>query len=434
MPQLNQIATRVLNKPLLLEAGYAQIFIASIADKLGVSTLINAEGEQFSGEQLVTLASSYLRADSDDNKPYQVVDGMAVIPVVGTLVNKSGYLRPMSGMTGYDGIRASIDFAINDPDVTGIMLDMNTPGGEVAGCFDLCDYIAEKREIKPIWAFANEMNASAGQAIAAACSRRLITQTAIAGSIGVIRGHVSYEKQLEESGRKVTLIIAGKHKADGNPYQDLPADVLSRFEEEVLELRELFASKVALYTGMSLDAVKATEALCYTGQAAIDIGLADQMVRSDQALTIFSQYLASRQNPHLTAIGANMPNHQTQQETISQADHASAVATAQQQAATDATAAERARIGAIMNSEEAKGRENLAGYFAYDTNMTAEDAQKALAKAPIAAAAPQEESDPLTAAMGQTEQPNIGADGADSTSAAADLDLNACLNLAQGIK
>lgn len=431
MPQLNQLATRVLHKPLLLEPSYAQIFIAAIAEKLGVGELTNIKGETFSGEQLATLASSFNISDKEQSKPYQVIDGVALIPVSGTLVNKFGYLKPMSGMTGYDGIRANITLAMNDPEVNGLFLEMDTPGGEVAGCFDLCDFIAEMREVKPIWAFANEMNASAGQAIASACSHRLITQTAIAGSIGVIRGHVSQQKALENAGYKVTLIIAGKHKADGNPYQDLPADVLARFEKETGALRNMFARKVAAYSGMTIDAVKATEALCYTGQDAIDVGLADQLVRSDQALQIFINHLASSQTS-TTAIGATMPDpvDNTNENSVSQADHQAAIATA----TANGASAERKRIGDIMNHESAEGRSALANHFAFSTDMSVEGVVSALAAAEQKAAPLAEQTgDPVSDAMELLNQPEIGADH-EAAEHAEGNDLNAALNLAKGIK
>jgi ClpP class serine protease len=73
------------------------------------------------------------------------VAGVAVIPICGTLVQKLGSLRPYSGMTGYDGIRQAFLTALADPEVNGICLDIDSPGGEVAGCFDLVDEIYNAR-------------------------------------------------------------------------------------------------------------------------------------------------------------------------------------------------------------------------------------------------------------------------------------------------
>jgi ClpP class serine protease len=99
-----------------------------------------------------------------------VTNGIAVLPVSGTLVSKTRSLQPYSGMTGYNGIIARLQQAMSDPSVDGIMLDMDTPGGMVSGAFDCAD-IARMRDIKPVWALANDMNCSAGQLIASAASR-----------------------------------------------------------------------------------------------------------------------------------------------------------------------------------------------------------------------------------------------------------------------
>ena len=48
-------------------------------------------------------------------------------------MQKLGTLRPYSGMTGYDGIRQNFLEALSDPAVEAIVLDIDSPGGEVAG-------------------------------------------------------------------------------------------------------------------------------------------------------------------------------------------------------------------------------------------------------------------------------------------------------------
>ncbi|WP_176687436.1 S49 family peptidase, partial [Escherichia coli] len=73
-----------------------------------------------------------------------------------------------------------------------------------------------------VWALANDMNCSAGQLLASAASRRLVTQTARTGSIGVMMAHSNYGAALEKQGVEITLIYSGSHKVDGNPYSHLP--------------------------------------------------------------------------------------------------------------------------------------------------------------------------------------------------------------------
>ncbi|RYM55439.1 capsid assembly protein, partial [Serratia proteamaculans] len=195
-----------------------------LGERLGASRLVDAvTGQAYAGDALKKLAFGW---DDDEGgrrtKSYRVENGIAVLPVTGTLVHKFGYVQPFSGMTGYDGIITRLQLALDDPAVKGILLDIDSPGGEVAGAFDTADLIARARDKKPVWSLANDMACSAGYLLASACSQRLITQTGVVGSIGVVVAHRSLERALEQAGVDITLIYAGAHKVDGNPYQQLP--------------------------------------------------------------------------------------------------------------------------------------------------------------------------------------------------------------------
>ncbi|HEM7973634.1 TPA: S49 family peptidase, partial [Citrobacter farmeri] len=236
-------------------------------------------------------------------RSYQVIDGIAVLPVSGTLVSKTRSLQPYSGMTGYNGIIARLQQAISDPGVDGILLDMDTPGGMVSGAFDCADIIARLRDIKPVWALANDMNCSAGQLIASAASRRLVTQTARTGSIGVMMAHSNYGAALKTSGVEVTLIYSGDHKVDGNPYEKLPKDVRTDFQARIDATRQMFAEKVAGYTDLTVQAVLDTEAAVFTGQESIENGIADELVNNTDALSVMRDALDKRKK---ITLGGNM--------------------------------------------------------------------------------------------------------------------------------
>lgn len=180
--------------------------------------------------------------------------------------------------------------------VDGILLDMDTPGGMVAGAFDCADIIARVRDIKPVWALANDMNCSAGQLLASAASRRLVTQTARTGSIGVMMAHSNYGAALEKQGVEIMLIYSGSHKVDGNPYSHLPDDVRETLQSRMDATRQMFAQKVSAYTGLSVQAVLDTEAAVYSGQEAIDAGLADELVNSTDAITVMRDALDARKS------------------------------------------------------------------------------------------------------------------------------------------
>ncbi|EOC4222270.1 S49 family peptidase [Escherichia coli] len=254
---LPHIASMAFNEPLMLEPAYARVFFCALAGQLGISRLTDA----VSGDSLTAgEAPAALALSVDDDGPrqarsYQVMNGIAVLPVSGTLVSRTRALQPYSGMTGYNGIIARLQQAASDPMVDGILLDMDTPGGMVAGAFDCADIIARVRDIKPVWALANDMNCSAGQLLASAASRRLVTQTARTGSIGVMMAHSNYGAALEKQGVEITLIYSGSHKVDGNPYSHLPDDVRETLQSRMDATRRMFAQKVSAYTGLSVQAV-----------------------------------------------------------------------------------------------------------------------------------------------------------------------------------
>lgn len=309
---LPHIASMAFNEPLMLEPAYARVFFCALAGQLGISRLTDAvSGDSLTAQE--ALATLALSGDDDGTRQvrsYQVMNGIAVLPVSGTLVSRTRALQPYSGMTGYNGIIARLQQAASDPMVDGILLDMDTPGGMVAGAFDCADIIARVRDIKPVWALANDMNCSAGQLLASAASRRLVTQTARTGSIGVMMAHSNYGAALEKQGVEITLIYSGSHKVDGNPYSHLPDDVRETLQSRMDATRQMFAQKVSAYTGLSVQAVLDTEAAVYSGQEAIDAGLADELVNSTDAITVMRDALDARKS---RLSGGRMPGEQGQQ-------------------------------------------------------------------------------------------------------------------------
>lgn len=404
---LSHIIAAAFNEPLLLEPAYARVFFCALAGQLGITRLTDTvSGVTLGAEQMAEPLALF--GDDEDMGPkparsYQVTNGIAVLPVSGTLVSKTRSLQPYSGMTGYNGIIARLQQAISDPGVDGILLDMDTPGGMVAGAFDCADIIARMRDIKPIWALANDMNCSAGQLIASAASRRLVTQTARTGSIGVMMAHSNYGAALKTSGVEVTLIYSGDHKVDGNPYEKLPKEVRADFQARIDATRQMFAEKVAGYTGMSVQAVLDTEAAVFSGQESVDNGLAEQLVNNMDALNVMRDAINKRT---MISRGGSMKGTTASADTTQPAATVAAnqpVATADAPAvvidpATTASvdvssqvaaavAAENGRIMGILNCEEAKGRESQARALAETPGMTVESAQRILAAAPQSAQA-----------------------------------------------
>ncbi|EDS7589674.1 S49 family peptidase [Salmonella enterica subsp. diarizonae] len=403
---LPHIISQATNAPLLLEPAYARVFFCALGRESGAGSLQIPQNQEYldqAGMELVT--GNYMSGDKPRARFYQVVNGIAVLPVSGTLVHKLGGMRPFSGMTGYDGITARLQQAMDDPEVKGVLLDIDSPGGQAAGAFDCADMIYRLGQQKPIWALMNDVACSGAMLLASACSRRLVTQTARIGSVGVVMAHASYAGKLEQEGVEITLLYSGKHKTDLNPYQALPDDVRTDYQQKMDDTRQMFSDRVAQYTGLSVDAVMATEAAIYDGQAGIDVGLADEMINAADAISVMAAALKSKSRGNsmaeLTVIEAaaqenqrvmgiiGCPEAKGREQLAQMLAGQPGMSVAQAQAILAAAAPQQEVVSEsdrIMALDEADGRETLAATLAGMPDMTAERAKTILAASPIAAA------------------------------------------------
>ena len=272
---LPHLAQRLFNTPLALHPHKAEVVMAALTDRFGL-TRIQSNADWGDEED-----EFFSRKGRDCG--YDVIEGIAVIPVQGTLVQKLGTLRPYSGMTGYDGIRASFLTAINDDAVKGICFDIDSPGGEVAGCFDLVDEIYAARGAKPIWAILSENAYSAAYALASAADRIIVPRTGGVGSIGVIVMHVDWSQRIKSDGVQVTIITFGSRKAESNPYEALSEEAKKAIQSDVDEMGRLFVSTVSRNRGIAERTIRDTEAACFLAVDGVQLGLADQVASPDVA-------------------------------------------------------------------------------------------------------------------------------------------------------
>ncbi|NRA78327.1 MAG: S49 family peptidase [Pseudoalteromonas sp.] len=423
---LNMLS-RACNKAQFIEPNYASTFFSYLGLRAGASKLVNADGTELNADEMKEMASSFAPTRNRE-RSYEVRDGLAVLPVSGTLLHKYGYLQPRSGATGYDGIIARLNEAISDPEVKAVMLDFDSPGGEAAGCFDATQMIRKMRDIKPIYALCYDTMCSAAMALGSACTERWITQSGNAGSVGVVVAHANYEKHLENEGVEITLMHSGAHKIDGNPYESLSVEVKTRIQAKLDKNRAQFSKIVADNIGMSVEAVLATEAKVYQGQEAVDIGFADRLVNGVEAIPLLIDIIKTKSDT-----GTTMPKSiqaaASQSNTQASTSQGSGETTNEQLEAArlEGAAQERARCQTILTHEEAISRPSMASHLAFKTEMGADDAVELLKASPAMATLESTGSDPqtnqmkdgLTHAMSEIEQPNLQTTG-DSDSLSAD--------------
>ena len=275
---LPHLASRLFGTPLLVHRAKLDVILAAMGERLGLTA------------PAVDLALPL-------PKPVTASPtGIAVIPVYGTLVKRSLGMEAASGLTSYSEIAALLDTALADPMVTGILLDIDSPGGEASGSFELARRVREAAALKPVWAVANDAAYSAAYAIAASAQRLYVTETGGVGSIGVIALHVDQSVKDATDGYRYTAVTAGAHKNDYSTHEPLSDAAKSELQGEVDRLYAIFTEHVAAMRGLGLEAVRATEAGLYFGGNAVTQGLADGVQTLDATLTEFHQFINASKN------------------------------------------------------------------------------------------------------------------------------------------
>ncbi|MCJ2067762.1 S49 family peptidase [Methylobacterium sp. J-030] len=229
-------------------------------------------------------------ASRDRRRPYEVVDGIAIVRIQGVLVHGDDCCW-WWGETSYASIRRTLLAALADPEVKAVVLHVDSPGGEVAGCFDLADDIYRLRGEKPIVAIVDEYCCSAAYALASAADRIVAPRTAVIGSIGVITMHLDVTAALEQAGLKVTTVQFGDRKSDSYPTTVLSDDARKRMQADIDSLGKMFVALVARNRDLNPDAVRATEAGTFLGAAAVKAGLSDAVLTPDAAFAALVETL-----------------------------------------------------------------------------------------------------------------------------------------------
>jgi signal peptide peptidase SppA len=271
MTLLAHIADRVGNRPLMILPQKLAIIASVLDGRIGIES---------AGLVAKVGAMPAATRSSPGPKHSQYFTrrgrGVAVIPVIGSLVNRGSFIDTMSGLTSYEWLRTAINAAIADDDVSSVVFDFDSAGGEAIGAFEVAEFVRQAAKIKPIGSSISGLCCSAAFLIASATSRIMISTSSMAGSIGVVFCHFDRSKQVEKAGVQPTFVFAGARKIDANPFQELSEDVRDDIQREIDFYYALFVETVAAgRTNLSPDDIRATEARTYIGAEAVRVGLAD---------------------------------------------------------------------------------------------------------------------------------------------------------------
>lgn len=282
----------LFNQPLLLTPDMLDLGVRWANQAMNLNIINLAPGGANLGFYDDDEAQDRANLEAERERAALEATGVQVLPVHGFLVSRGAHINACETMTSYEGLRQQLRAAIADPLVERIVLDIDTPGGSAVGAFELAADIRAMSLIKPITGIVNFMAYSGGYLIGAACSELVVSQTSGVGSVGVIASHMERSKQLESAGVKVTTVYAGAHKNDLSPNEPLTDQSIRVLNDLVQESYQLFTSAVSVYRGMSIEAVRATEAGLYRGQAAIAIGFADRLQTPQDAVDDLARAVA----------------------------------------------------------------------------------------------------------------------------------------------
>ena len=417
------LADRLLNTPLLLHPQKLDAIIAGLGGRL-----LGVDGLQINAAELTACAALpaemfTTRRGERTERGYRVVDGVAVISAMGGLVHRTKLAADSSLLIGYNDLAADVEDALSKSDVHAIALVMDSPGGEVAGAFELAERIYAARGRKPIVAVADGMAASAAYLAASAADEVVLTNTSYVGSIGVVMRHVDFSRALANDGITVSHIFAGEHKIDGNPYQPLSDAVRAALQADIEGLYQMFVQAVAKHRGMDEQAVRDTRAGVYRGVAAVAARLADRIGTVD---AVVAELATRRTHTVATAVGISLQPWETSMSEASAnaaaaapaapagatttTTTAAAPATASQadldKARAEGAAAERARVTAITSHANAAANPAITQQC-IATGLSAEQAKGFLDAAPAAGAVASAASNQFAAAMAAMGNPNV---------------------------
>jgi signal peptide peptidase SppA len=387
-------------------------------------------------------------------KPYALTaSGIALVPVLGSLVQRGSWMDAMSGLTSYDRLASLVDAAVADPEVRALLLEIDSPGGEAGGIVEMAARVRDASMKKPTWSAANGMAYSAAYWIAAAAERVYAPITGGVGSIGAVAMHVDQSKRDKMMGYTYEFVYAGAKKVDLNSHQPLSDRGRARLQSEVDRFYELFTADVARDRGLTAEAVKATEAGLLTPPEAAAGGFIDGIATLRETVALLEQRLQQQPQPGMNgarmAASRKVHSQTTKKGTTMkltpaataivaalglsaesmEAAQIEALEAAAGKIAADAKAegksgaeksaeagraegakAERERIAAVLGCDEAKDRAKLALHLALETDSAPEAAKKLLAAASKDAPG----ASGFAAAMAQIKNPKVGVDGEDA--------------------
>ena len=388
----------------------------------------------------------------------EIQNGVAVIPVNGVLMRQMSFWGWFSGSSSYEVLIKDIHAAVTNPEVKSVILDIDSPGGEVTGCAELADAIRSMSAEKYIVAYATGSACSAAYWIASACDRIVVSASSSLGSIGCMATIMDYSGVYERNGIKEYRFISSQSPMKNADPGTEAGD--KAIQSTVDALAEVFVSAVADFRRVSRADVlsKFGKGGTFVGQAAVDAGLADavgsleglisELANENSTAPVLPAATGDKSMGLLkraTAASLKIKAKAKAEEDDQEAEDEDEVTSAEEQdedtsaegdeedtsaededpeaedeedpeaeddepapASKAKAKGEKARISAILNHPAAKGRRKLAEHIALGTSMSVKAAADMLRAAPKAQPSTSAKGNGFDARMRAQGNPKIG--------------------------
>lgn len=239
------------------------------------------------GKMTAAEVAEYVGIQAAAARPRQESRGaLAVLGLRGIVSHRIEAVEDISGPGGTSTERFGqrLQAALDDPQVGHILIDIDSPGGNVHGVPELAAQI--RSASKPITAVANATAASAAYWLGSQADEFVVTPSGEVGSVGVFSAHSDLSGALEREGERITLISAGKYKVEGHPFAPLSDEARDAIQSRVDEVYERFVDDVARGRGTTTKAVRVDfgEGRTVTADAALAAGMVDRVETMNETI------------------------------------------------------------------------------------------------------------------------------------------------------
>ena len=233
-----------------------------------------------------------LPKQASESSLLSVEDGIGVVAIEGPMLRKPDlFARIFFGATSSEDIGAAIREAAGRDDIKAVFLNIDSPGGTVAGTPELANAVAALDKKKPVYAFSSGLMCSAAYWVASQARAIYATPSAQVGSIGVVQAVIDNSAALDRAGIKVEVFSVGKYKAMGAPGTPLTDDQRELISSNLAEIAGEFHAAV-LAKGRAIPA-EAMEGQTFSGKQAQRHNLAGMVTGRADAMQRLRTYYAS---------------------------------------------------------------------------------------------------------------------------------------------